>query len=125
MQLIARCRPSPVYMKDPSVGPNPNELELVYEQLSRQGLHVKILLLTNPNNPLGVIYSPSVMKDCIEWARSKNMHTIVDEIYALSVHKDVSLWWYTFVALLICMIFEPTHLILVIDWKSLFFWTYK
>lgn len=113
MSIIAKCVPYPVHMEDQCHGPTRNDLEKVYCRLIKEGKTVRVLLLTNPNNPLGVIYSPSVMKDCIEWARSKNMHTIVDEIYALSVHKDVSLWWYTFVALLICMIFEPTHLILL------------
>jgi aspartate/methionine/tyrosine aminotransferase len=42
--------------------------------------------LTNPHNPLGVIYQPSVIRSCIEWARTAEMHTIVDEIYALSIH---------------------------------------
>lgn len=50
---------------------------------------MKILLLSNPHNPYGIIYEPSVICSCIEWARSHGMHTIVDEIYALSVH-DVS-----------------------------------
>jgi aspartate/methionine/tyrosine aminotransferase len=44
-------------------------------------------LLTNPNNPLGVIYRPEVIKNTIRWARKRHMHTIVDEIYALSTHK--------------------------------------
>ena len=52
----------------------------------KRGLRVKILLLTNPNNPLGVIYEPGVIRSCIEWARTHGMHTIVDEIYALSIH---------------------------------------
>lgn len=48
---------------------------------------MKILLLTNPNDPLGVIYEPSVMIKIIEWARGRQLHTIVDEIFALSVHS--------------------------------------
>lgn len=48
---------------------------------------MKFILLTNPNNPLGVIYSPQVVSDVIAWARKRKLHTIVDEIYALSVHE--------------------------------------
>lgn len=48
---------------------------------------MRFLLLTNPNNPLGVIYKPNVLLEAVEWARSRQMHTIVDEIYALSRHK--------------------------------------
>ena len=49
---------------------------------------MKILLLTNPNDPLGVIYKPDVMRNAIMWARNRQLHTIVDEIFALSVHKS-------------------------------------
>ena len=45
------------------------------------------MLLTNPNDPLGVIYKPHVMKGAVEWAEKRKMHIIVDEIFALSVHK--------------------------------------
>ena len=89
MSIIAKCVPYPVHMDDPAKGPNTNELEQVYQTLHKQGRKVRSLLLTNPNNPLGIIYSPDTIRNCIAWARSKNMHTIVDEIYALSVH-DVS-----------------------------------
>lgn len=90
MSIIAKCVPYPVHMNDPTKGPQPHELENVYQILSNQGLKVRTLLLTNPNNPLGIIYSPTTIQNCISWARSKKMHIIVDEIYALSVH-DVSL----------------------------------
>ena len=54
----------------------------------QQGLTVKILLLTNPHNPLGVVYKPNIIQDAITWARNRGkIHTIVDEIYALSIHK--------------------------------------
>jgi hypothetical protein len=89
MSIIAKCVPYPVHMADANNGPKVNELEAVYQKLTLEGKKVKMLLLTNPNNPLGTIYSPSVIKNCISWARTKKMHTIVDEIYALSVH-DVS-----------------------------------
>jgi aspartate/methionine/tyrosine aminotransferase len=56
----------------------------VYPQ---KGLNPKFVLLTNPNNPLAVIYSPAVMLRTIQWARKRAMQTIVDEIYALSTHR--------------------------------------
>ncbi len=46
-----------------------------------------MLLLTNPNDPLGVIYKPSVIVNAISWARRNHVHTIVDEIFALTVHN--------------------------------------
>jgi aspartate/methionine/tyrosine aminotransferase len=53
----------------------------------QKGQNVKMLLLTNPNDPLGVIYKPSVIVNAISWARRNNVHTIVDEIFALTVHN--------------------------------------
>lgn len=53
----------------------------------QKGMTPKFILLTNPNNPLGVIYSREVMLTIVQWARKRRMHTIVDEIYALGVHK--------------------------------------
>lgn len=45
------------------------------------------MLLTNPNDPLGVIYKPHVMRGAVEWAEKRKVHIFVDEIYALSTHK--------------------------------------
>ena len=53
----------------------------------QKGLRVKFLLITNPNNPLGVIYSPDVVKNIVTWARKRGIDTIVDEIFALSTFK--------------------------------------
>jgi aspartate/methionine/tyrosine aminotransferase len=90
MKQIAGCVPIPVYMKDCTLGPTVEELEEAALQAEQQGLTVKILLITNPNNPLGVIYRPDTVLHAIEWARKRKMHSIVDELYALSIH-DVSL----------------------------------
>jgi histidinol-phosphate/aromatic aminotransferase/cobyric acid decarboxylase-like protein len=89
MKQIAGCVPIPVYMEDCTLGPTAEELELAALQAERQGFSVKILIITNPHNPLGIIYSPNTLRTAVEWARRRNMHTIVDELYALSVH-DVS-----------------------------------
>jgi aspartate/methionine/tyrosine aminotransferase len=53
----------------------------------QQGLKPKFILITNPNNPLGVIYKPEVLVNIVSWARKRKLHTIVDEIYALSTHQ--------------------------------------
>lgn len=79
----------PVNSKEPTIGPSPEDLENAATRAEADGFRVRILLITNPNNPLGTIYPAEVMKSAIEWARSRRMHTIVDELYALSCH-DVS-----------------------------------
>ena len=45
----------------------------------------KALLLTNPSNPLGTIYTPEQLQLAIAWTARHGLHLIVDEIYALSV----------------------------------------
>jgi aspartate/methionine/tyrosine aminotransferase len=51
------------------------------------GLNPRFVLMTNPNNPLGVIYKPNVIRSVVGWARRRSLHTIMDELYALSTHK--------------------------------------
>ena len=50
-----------------------------------RGHPIKILLLTNPHNPLGTLYPRTVLVEALKWALSHNVHLISDEIYALSV----------------------------------------
>ena len=87
MKVVAQCVPLKVSMVNPSEGPTTDELDAARILATKKHLKVKMLLLTNPNNPLGTIYSPETIKNAIDWARSHNIHTVVDEIYGLSVHK--------------------------------------
>lgn len=48
----------------------------------------KVLLLTNPTNPLGSIISMKDMMSYVEWARGKGLHVLVDEIYASCILDD-------------------------------------
>ena len=59
-----------------------------YEESFRSGCKIKAILITNPSNPLGVIYKEEQLLKLIEWARDKKLHIIVDEIYGLSVFDD-------------------------------------
>ena len=84
--MNAGCIAVPIHSKDPTIGPTVDDLEQAATWAEDKGLKVAILLITNPNNPLGTIYPPEMTKSSIEWARSRKFHTIVDEIYALSTH---------------------------------------
>ena len=54
----------------------------------KEGKRVKILLLTNPHDPLGVVYGPEIILGAVQWARTRQgVHTIVNEIHALSVRQ--------------------------------------
>ncbi|MFJ7907384.1 pyridoxal phosphate-dependent aminotransferase [Kitasatospora sp. NPDC096204] len=44
----------------------------------------KLLVLTNPHNPLGVNYSRELLDDVCRWALDKQMHIVSDEIYSYS-----------------------------------------
>jgi len=89
MKVIAQCVPHQVPMEHPGQGPTMHDLESSWGKAVEKGLKPKILLLTNPNNPLGTVYSKEIIASAVDWARGKGMHIIVDEIYGLSIH-DVS-----------------------------------
>jgi 1-aminocyclopropane-1-carboxylate synthase len=67
--------------------PTADSLSLAYAQSVEAGITPKILLLSHPNNPLGVNYPRSVLEECLDWALEHNIHIISDEIYAGSVYK--------------------------------------
>ena len=68
--------------------PNKSSLDAAYERaVNETGNPPRVLLLSHPNNPLGICYPPSVMKECIDWCREREVHLISDEIYAGSVYK--------------------------------------
>ena len=48
---------------------------------------IKAVLLTNPNNPLGVCYPASVIRECIAFCQQRRLHYVSDEVYALSAHE--------------------------------------
>lgn len=86
MHLIPGVIPFPVEQANRVQGPQDEELEKAYRQATLAGLRPRFLLLTNPNNPLAVIYKPEVIIRAVRWARKHKLHTIVDELYALSTH---------------------------------------
>ena len=68
--------------------PNRSSLDAAMGTARAAGTEPKILLLSHPNNPLGVCYPPSVMKECIDWGRENEIHVVSDEIYAGSVYRE-------------------------------------
>jgi 1-aminocyclopropane-1-carboxylate synthase len=70
--------------------PNAAALDAAYDKAKAAGSEPKILLLSHPNNPLGICYPPSVVKECIDWAREKKVHLVSDEIYAGSVYRSTN-----------------------------------
>jgi 1-aminocyclopropane-1-carboxylate synthase len=62
--------------------------ELLEAAASRSDVPISVLLPTNPINPTGQIMPPDDVAACIEWARSRGIHIVVNGIYALSTHGD-------------------------------------
>ncbi|XP_075819782.1 putative inactive 1-aminocyclopropane-1-carboxylate synthase-like protein 2 [Microtus pennsylvanicus] len=60
-------------------------LELTLTQAKMKEKKVKGLVLVNPQNPLGEVYTRSMLKEYLVFAKRHNLHVIIDEIYMLSV----------------------------------------
>mmetsp|Transcript_17843 Transcript_17843/g.20614 ORF Transcript_17843/g.20614 Transcript_17843/m.20614 type:complete len:609 (-) Transcript_17843:42-1868(-) len=70
--------------------PNNASLDAAYNKAKEAGSEPKVLLLSHPNNPLGICYPPHVVKECIEWSRKNKIHLVSDEIYAGSVYRKTN-----------------------------------
>ena len=62
--------------------------ELLDAALESASVPVRALLFTTPNNPLGRVYEPHEVTAVMEWAESRGVHLVLDEIYALSVFGE-------------------------------------
>ncbi|MCX6798443.1 MAG: aminotransferase class I/II-fold pyridoxal phosphate-dependent enzyme [Candidatus Falkowbacteria bacterium] len=60
-----------------------NEWKIIVEDLEKLWTpQTKILILNNISNPAGVIYDESELKKILDWATSKNIIVISDEVYS-------------------------------------------
>jgi len=50
----------------------------------------KAIVVINPNNPTGAVYSEAVLKDILEVARSRDLVVFADEIYDKILYDDAS-----------------------------------
>ncbi|XP_075044465.1 1-aminocyclopropane-1-carboxylate synthase-like protein 1 isoform X2 [Mixophyes fleayi] len=64
------------------------KMESALQTAREEGTNVKALILINPHNPLGDIYSASEMMEFLEFSKRHSLHVIVDEIYMLSVFDE-------------------------------------
>lgn len=61
------------------------DLEWTYRKLEKEGRNFKVLLLTSPDNPTGLIYSKEQLHTYASWCIEKNIHLVVNEIYGCSL----------------------------------------
>lgn len=68
-------------------------LEKTLAELNAAGKNFKTLVLTNPDNPTGGMYSYEHLLKITDWCLAKGIHLIVNEIYGLSLldttHPDL------------------------------------
>ena len=55
--------------------------------LETAGRHIRALLFTSPNNPLGTVYPPAEIEEVLRWAEAAKINVVFDEVYALSVFR--------------------------------------
>ncbi|XP_048828736.1 1-aminocyclopropane-1-carboxylate synthase-like protein 1 [Brienomyrus brachyistius] len=66
------------------------KLEETLGKALSEGVNVRAVILMNPHNPLGEIYSAQEMTDLLEFAKKHELHAIVDEVYMLSVFDELA-----------------------------------
>ncbi len=49
---------------------------------------VRALIFTSPDNPMGRVYTREEIETVVSWCERRNIHLLVDEVYALSVFGD-------------------------------------
>ncbi|XP_072474447.1 1-aminocyclopropane-1-carboxylate synthase-like protein 1 isoform X2 [Notamacropus eugenii] len=64
------------------------KLEMTLQEARSEGVRVKGLILINPHNPLGDIYSQGELLEYLEFAKRHKLHIILDELYMLSVFDE-------------------------------------
>eukprot|EP00057_Strongylocentrotus_purpuratus_P004454 XP_003728739.1 PREDICTED: probable inactive 1-aminocyclopropane-1-carboxylate synthase-like protein 2 isoform X1 [Strongylocentrotus purpuratus] len=63
-------------------------LESALEKAKQEGHKVKALILVNPYNPLGTVYTRDQVMEYLKFCHKHNLHCVVDEIYGCSIFDD-------------------------------------
>ncbi|KAK8805405.1 hypothetical protein WA158_002061 [Blastocystis sp. Blastoise] len=66
------------------------QLENTYQHVLNDGKEARMLVFTNPSNPVGVVYSEEEMRIILSFCRRHDIHIFSDEVYALSVEESNS-----------------------------------
>ena len=84
-------RLSPIHLSSDGQFPrlSVDKLKTALCQAKRDGKKIKALLLSNPNNPLGNIYSITEMESYAEFCYENSIHLICDEIYFFSTRDEI------------------------------------
>ncbi|KAK0409126.1 hypothetical protein QR680_004353 [Steinernema hermaphroditum] len=66
------------------------QFQSMTHHLEEDGKRVKVIVVINPNNPLGVVFPREQIVKLCNWAASKNIHVIIDEVFASTVYERSS-----------------------------------
>ncbi|GJP56147.1 hypothetical protein CLOM_g15197 [Closterium sp. NIES-68] len=85
MSIRNEVIPIPIQPRDTrSYIPTTVEMEEAFTAAQAKGIRPRVLLLTNPGNPLGTLYPEATLKELLLWAINHELHVLSDEIYANS-----------------------------------------
>ncbi|XP_069100907.1 probable inactive 1-aminocyclopropane-1-carboxylate synthase-like protein 2 [Argopecten irradians] len=79
-------------------------IEEYYNKAVDEGRTVKGVIICNPQNPLGKVYSKEDICNLLDFCARKKIHAVIDEIYALSCYDKP-----TFTSVLQCDIPDPSR----------------
>ncbi|HEX5798214.1 MAG TPA: pyridoxal phosphate-dependent aminotransferase [Candidatus Saccharimonadales bacterium] len=79
-------KPMLTYKLDPDNDWLPDTEEI--RKLVKEDPSIVGLLIINPDNPTGMVYPPSILKELVKIAKKHNLFLIADEVYANLAYKD-------------------------------------
>ncbi len=65
-----------------------SQLEKTLVDLKGQGKRFRMLVLTQPDNPTGLVYRTTMLREMAEWCIDNHIHLVVNEIYGLSIFNE-------------------------------------
>lgn len=64
------------------------ELERSYGKASNNGVNVRGIVVINPGNPTGQVFSEENLKKVLEFAFEKNIYVLADEVYQRNIYVE-------------------------------------